>query len=221
MTTLLEDEQGSAWTWSAPPLLKRKRSEEDLDTHHISTPAPDTQHADTPSRFAKYYRFTSEDLQEIVRDAAAEGRSPVIRCTLTPHCTRLAFATAAQYEDHYAKTHTHVCSQCRRILPTSRLLHIHLLEVHDSYFSVVAEKQKMYECFVDECKKLSGTPRGRNRHLIDKHKFPSNFDFDVVLGTTKPSAPLASYIIHDRKKDTKSTQYVPVVITMVHYIHSV
>ena len=77
MTPSVENQEGFAWTWLAPPILKRKRSEEAVNNHSIPSSSTLSQQAEgdeLPPRFAKYYRFTSEDLQEIFRDAAAEGR---------------------------------------------------------------------------------------------------------------------------------------------------
>jgi len=38
------------------------------------------------------------------------------------------------FENHYNARHTASCSVCSRIYPTSRLLSIHVSEVHDSFF---------------------------------------------------------------------------------------
>ncbi|RKO87710.1 hypothetical protein BDK51DRAFT_20726, partial [Blyttiomyces helicus] len=114
-----------------------------------------------------------------------------ISCTLSPSCSLLdPFETAAAYEAHYAEMHQNVCATCRRVLPTSRLLDLHLSECHDSFFSVLADRQNMvcYECFVETCSKKCATPRKRNRHLIHRHKFPSDFDFGVILGVDPRSA---------------------------------
>ncbi|KAI8929309.1 hypothetical protein BC831DRAFT_396552 [Entophlyctis helioformis] len=110
-----------------------------------------------------------------------------IQCLLSPTCTSLPpFETAAAYEAHYDAAHVNVCSQCHRILPTDHLLHLHLLEVHDSYFAVLASRQHSYECFVEGCPRKSLTPKARSRHLVDVHKYPPRFDFDVVLGLAGP-----------------------------------
>lgn len=38
------------------------------------------------------------------------------------------------FENHYNARHTASCSVCSRVYPTSRLLSIHVSEVHDSFF---------------------------------------------------------------------------------------
>jgi spore coat polysaccharide biosynthesis predicted glycosyltransferase SpsG len=62
------------------------------------------------------------------------------------------------------------------------LLHLHLLEVHDSFFKVRKERLDMYECFVDTCLVKSANLVLRNEHLVNVHLYPHNFNFDVVLG---------------------------------------
>lgn len=39
-----------------------------------------------------------------------------------------------EFEDHHNARHTASCSVCSRVYPTSRLLSIHVSEVHDSFF---------------------------------------------------------------------------------------
>nr|KAJ3418126.1 hypothetical protein HK105_000310 [Polyrhizophydium stewartii] len=159
-------------------------------------------------RFAKYYRFETDELEDILRGGGVSGSATAgganggtstssssgsssrartkasgIYCTLTPACSAASpFFSVAEYEEHYQMSHVNKCIECRRILPTARLLHLHLLEVHDKYFSILARRQHSYECFVDLCPHLSQTPKDRNRHLIQHHRFPKGFDFEIVLG---------------------------------------
>ena len=111
-----------------------------------------------------------------------------IQCTLSPSCSKLPdFQSIQDYEHHYSKYHTHVCGTCRRILPTAQLLHLHLLELHDSFFATYSQQRNAYECFVEGCPKKCRTLETRKRHLIDKHKFPKRFDFRAVEGEERPS----------------------------------
>ena len=71
-----------------------------------------------------------------------------IQCTLTPQCSIYKFTTIETYEQHYAESHENVCSICKRILPTFRLLDLHLSEVHDSFFAVLAERQHMVKIYI-------------------------------------------------------------------------
>ncbi|KAJ3335222.1 hypothetical protein HDU91_002279, partial [Kappamyces sp. JEL0680] len=92
------------------------------------------------------------------------------------------FASWAEYEDHYSSMHTRVCNECRRVLPTLHLLDLHLCEIHDSFFAVMAQKKKSYRCYVDDCAVLSTNPKERIGHLTRVHGFPPTFHFNVILG---------------------------------------
>ena len=52
---------------------------------------------------------------------------PIVGCG-----TRLT--SIEDFEGHYNTRHTASCSVCSRVYPTSRLLSIHVSEVHDSFF---------------------------------------------------------------------------------------
>ncbi|KAK8673425.1 hypothetical protein V6N13_111763 [Hibiscus sabdariffa] len=82
------------------------------------------------------------------------------------------------FEDHYIARHTASCSVCSRVYPTSRLLSIHVSEAHDSFFQAkVARGYAMYECLVEGCDLKFKNYKGRQQHLVDKHKFPTSFEF--------------------------------------------
>ncbi|CAI9777256.1 unnamed protein product [Fraxinus pennsylvanica] len=82
------------------------------------------------------------------------------------------------FEDHYHARHTASCSVCSRVYPTSRLLSLHVSEAHDSFFQAkVARGFAMYECLVEGCGVKLKTYKSRQQHLVDKHKFPSSFEF--------------------------------------------
>ncbi|CDP16701.1 unnamed protein product [Coffea canephora] len=83
-----------------------------------------------------------------------------------------------EFEDHYTSQHSAACSVCSRVYPTSRLLSIHVSEVHDSFFQAkVARGFAMYECLVEGCGLKLKSYKGRQQHLVDKHKFPTSFEF--------------------------------------------
>ncbi|KAI5672192.1 hypothetical protein M9H77_12556 [Catharanthus roseus] len=82
------------------------------------------------------------------------------------------------FEDHYMARHSASCSVCSRVYPTSRLLSIHVSEVHDSFFQAkVARGFPMYECLVEGCGVKLKNYKSRQQHLVDKHKFPTSFEF--------------------------------------------
>ncbi|XP_028279232.1 zinc finger protein 511 [Parambassis ranga] len=88
------------------------------------------------------------------------------------------FSTLEEYEHHYNSVHRHVCCSCRRSLPSAHLLDIHIQEWHDSLFTILAQRQDMYQCLVEGCTQKFRTSRDRKDHLIKIHKYPPDFRFD-------------------------------------------
>ncbi|KAH6758598.1 nucleic acid binding / zinc ion binding protein [Perilla frutescens var. frutescens] len=89
------------------------------------------------------------------------------------------------FEDHYNARHMASCSVCSRVYPTSHLLSIHVSEAHDSFFQAKAARGfAMYECLVEGCDVKLKSYKSRQQHLVDKHKFPSSFEF---FKKTRPS----------------------------------
>ncbi|XP_023145361.1 zinc finger protein 511 [Amphiprion ocellaris] len=88
------------------------------------------------------------------------------------------FSTLEEYEHHYNSLHRHVCCSCRRSLPNARLLDIHIQEWHDSLFTILAQRQDMYQCLVEGCGQKFRTTQHRKDHLIRIHKYPPDFRFD-------------------------------------------
>lgn len=88
------------------------------------------------------------------------------------------FSTLEEYEHHYNSLHRHVCCSCRRSLPSARLLDIHIQEWHDSLFTILAQRQDMYQCLVEGCGQKFSTSKHRKDHLIRIHKYPPDFRFD-------------------------------------------
>ncbi|CAB1312384.1 unnamed protein product [Coregonus sp. 'balchen'] len=98
------------------------------------------------------------------------------RCHISG-CSQV-FRTVEEYEHHYNTLHRHVCSSCQRSLPSARLLDIHIQEWHDSLFSILVERQDMYQCLVEGCGLKFRTREQRKDHMIKIHKYPSDFRFD-------------------------------------------
>ncbi|XP_031160023.1 zinc finger protein 511 [Sander lucioperca] len=88
------------------------------------------------------------------------------------------FSTLEEYEHHYNSLHRHVCCSCRRSLPSARLLDIHIQEWHDSLFTILAQRQDLYQCLVEGCGQKFRTSKHRKDHLIRIHKYPPDFRFD-------------------------------------------
>ncbi|XP_038847597.1 zinc finger protein 511 [Salvelinus namaycush] len=104
------------------------------------------------------------------------ARQCEFRCHISG-CSQV-FSTVEDYEHHYNTLHRHVCSSCQRSLPSARLLDIHIQEWHDSLFSILAERQDMYQCLVEGCGLKYRTREQRKDHMIKIHKYPSDFMFD-------------------------------------------
>ncbi|KAF9666222.1 hypothetical protein SADUNF_Sadunf16G0207200 [Salix dunnii] len=110
-------------------------------------------------------------LQNLVDEGGREVFCPIVGCGV--HLISLE-----HFEDHYNGRHTASCSVCSRVYPTSFLLSIHVSEAHDSFFQAkVARGYAMYECLVEGCGLKFKNYKGRQQHLVDKHKFPSSFEF--------------------------------------------
>ncbi|KAJ8361624.1 hypothetical protein SKAU_G00181490 [Synaphobranchus kaupii] len=118
-------------------------------------------------------------LQDVATTTDEVSEAPtvsVFRCHIAG-CSQL-FDTLEGYEHHYSSLHRHVCSSCKRSFPSDRLLDIHILEWHDSYFQIMAEKQNMYQCLVEGCDLKFKTSKERRNHLIKTHRYPPDFRFD-------------------------------------------
>uniref|UniRef100_A0A2N9IQM0 C2H2-type domain-containing protein n=1 Tax=Fagus sylvatica TaxID=28930 RepID=A0A2N9IQM0_FAGSY len=118
--------------------------------------------------------LTEDEKHQIQNMVVEEGGGifcPIVSCGT--HLTSLE-----GFEDHYNARHTASCSVCSRVYPTSRLLSIHVSELHDSFFKAkVARGYAVYECLVEGCGLKFKSYKSRQRHLVDKHKFPSSFEF--------------------------------------------
>lgn len=102
------------------------------------------------------------------------------------------FSTLEEYEHHYNSLHRHVCCSCRRSLPSARLLDIHIQEWHDSLFTILAQRQDMYQCLVEGCGQKFSTGKHRKDHLVRIHKYPPDFRFDKTKkdrGTRETKKP--------------------------------
>lgn len=118
--------------------------------------------------------LTEDEMYQLQHMEDEDGREiycPIVGCGA--HLKSLE-----NFEDHYSARHSASCSVCSRVYPTSRLLSIHLSEAHDSFFQAkVARGFAMYECLVEGCFLKFKSYKGRQQHLVDKHKFPSKFEF--------------------------------------------
>ena len=53
------------------------------------------------------------------------------------------FTDSLSYEAHYNSVHRHSCQKCQRSFPSTHLLEIHVLENHDTLFSMIAMRKNL------------------------------------------------------------------------------
>ncbi|KAK6267140.1 hypothetical protein QUC31_017977 [Theobroma cacao] len=118
--------------------------------------------------------LTEDERNQLEKMVAKDARG--VFCPIVGCGARLI--SLEDFEDHYNARHTASCSVCFRVYPTSHLLSIHVSEAHDSFFQAkVARGYAMYECLVEGCGLKFKSYKGRQQHLVDKHKFPTSFEF--------------------------------------------
>jgi len=123
----------------------------------------------------------------IVRDIETEDlptKTQLVFSCNVPGCVR-EFDSIQSFEGHYNSLHRYGCSVCHKNLPSAHLLDLHILESHDSFFAVQAEKKPMFSCFIPECQYKSKDPKERKDHCIQSHKFPHDFRFDKIPSKTE------------------------------------
>jgi len=120
-------------------------------------------------------------------------------------CTSL-FENVVDYENHYATVHKNVCKECKKILPSIRLLELHILETHDSIFKALSKSKKMYECLVESCKRKFRSDHTRRLHLIDYHQYPKTFRFH-----SKRKEPKKSHESKPEKDSATNSEDISVV----------
>lgn len=143
---------------------KRRRSDSSDIPSSISSPFSVTASSTGPDEPASKYVQTS---------AMARRPRVVMQCTLPPHPGFIQFYSFEDFEVHYAKFHTHRCSECQHNFPSDHFLSLHISENHDPLNEVRREKgEKTFRCLVEDCDKVYLKPHSRTMHLLDKHKFP-------------------------------------------------
>ncbi|OAD57457.1 hypothetical protein WN48_01958 [Eufriesea mexicana] len=114
---------------------------------------------------------TVEDEEELCHELIKEFPCYVTGC-------KAIFRTLIDFEMHYNTNHRYACIECKKSLPSPRLLDIHIQETHDNFFKVASKKQPMYQCYVSECDLKFYNSLERRDHCTTVHKFPKNFRFD-------------------------------------------
>lgn len=82
-----------------------------------------------------------------------------------------------------SNTQIHSCLECHRKFPTRIFLELHIDENHNPFNKIKqAQGTKIFKCFLFNagCDKVCSTPKKRRLHMIDKHHYPSNFDWSII-----------------------------------------
>ncbi|XP_073845993.1 zinc finger protein 511 lethal (2) k10201 [Musca autumnalis] len=130
--------------------------------------------------YKKLGAINSADILEKKLDENQKQQNPAeIFCNVF-NC-KMVFDNVAAYTSHYNSMHRFICQECKKSLPTEHLLDLHLSEIHDSYFKARLDRgERLYKCYVEECKELFLNAIERKKHCIEQHKFPANFRFGQV-----------------------------------------
>ncbi|XP_071527151.1 zinc finger protein 511 [Panulirus ornatus] len=91
-----------------------------------------------------------------------------------------SFTTVAEHAGHQRTCHSHICGTCKHTFASNHLLDLHLLEVHDTLFQLMAERKPMYQCLLETCPEKFSYPAERKTHCIEKHSFPADYRFNLA-----------------------------------------
>ncbi|CAD6501923.1 BgTH12-02168 [Blumeria graminis f. sp. triticale] len=166
-------------------MSKRPREAYEFSSEDINTKALE-EFEDSTTTVPEVRRVSSSAVLRSSKFVQLDSESKVntftaMSCSLPPHSQTFTFSSYSEYEVHYAKVHTNRCLECRRNFPTEHFLSLHIEENHDPLFSIKKERgDKMYKCFVEDCIRTCSTPQKRRMHLIDKHMFPKDYEFNIV-----------------------------------------
>ena len=89
------------------------------------------------------------------------------------------FKTTKAFELHHSNAHKFTCDECKRNFPSNFLLDVHLTETHDTMFDIKIERgEAAFRCLVGACAERFKNEKTRLKHLIEEHKYPSDFRFN-------------------------------------------
>ena len=132
---------------------------------------------------AKHF-IQDEDIEQLSNlvSCVALGKSPIngtdslIACEVKG-CNE-AFDTTNAYDVHFENSHRFSCRECKLNFPSNFLLDVHIDESHDSFFTAKRERGEAHlVCLVESCSTKFKHEKERQQHLVNSHKYPSNFRF--------------------------------------------
>ncbi|KAG9293834.1 hypothetical protein G9A89_019172 [Geosiphon pyriformis] len=148
-----------------------------------------------------------EHFENFLNNEPKMGPKKIIVCHLPPWCQRhpVEFPSIDAYEIHYNNCHRYICDECDAVFPTKRWLDMHLTEFHDVLAQIRKERgEKIFACFVQGCDRNFGEYAKRNRHLIDKHDYATNYNFAIVkFGVVPVSVRKVNDVIKKKKMEKK------------------
>ncbi|GAO50492.1 hypothetical protein SAICODRAFT_66091 [Saitoella complicata NRRL Y-17804] len=151
--------------------MKRSLSEDE------SSEASDTENIHDTGDASKAQRVDGD----VDQDRTSQYQS--VTCYHPPACNLCpkTFPNITAYESHFHTYHSNVCFTCRTNLPSPRLLELHLAENHDPFWSArKAKGESVYGCFVEGCPKMYKSWKKRIEHLVGKHEFLREYNFNLV-----------------------------------------
>jgi hypothetical protein len=110
----------------------------------------------------------------------------------------LVFHSIVAYSSHY-RSHYAQCITCDQMFPNVRVMDIHILESHSSYFEVQSAKVPSFVCLVDGCIEVFWNQTLRDEHLRHVHDIASSA-FSGLSSKATGSALLKEKIKSKKKK---------------------
>ena len=94
---------------------------------------------------------------------------------------RNTFTSPMGYNRHFDAVHRFRCQHCNRNFPCDFLLGLHVAENHDSFFKAqVTRGIAVYRCFVAGCACVFVTADERIDHVVEVHKYPTDFRYNTT-----------------------------------------
>ena len=126
-----------------------------------------------------------DDLLACFSNVNMKEEEPLLFCDVKG-CTE-TFFTVKAYELHQSSVHKFICSFCRRNFPSNYLLELHITENHDTLVATRMQRgEAAYVCIVETCDIKFKNHSERVKHLIEFHKYPSDFRFTKKRRTKTP-----------------------------------
>lgn len=119
-------------------MRKRSHSETSSENNNISEDAEDK----NVTNNTKYQLLEEEEIEDKEgNETNADKDNQLFKCTVLFNCNQI-FPSYPELKKHINDYHHWKCSVCENILLSKQMLHIHLLEIHDSFFAARVKNGK-------------------------------------------------------------------------------